>query len=214
MAGTASAQYLGQMSPASVINNGTGKIGGYFIGAEHANAVVGSIRYGLSDYTEGRFRFGFIDEEGKNTDPHVILGLDAKYLLWKYTKSSGPETEGQSAGYNNPFDLSTGAGLEYAKMEGWDVFSIGGSVMGSIPYRFENNSVIEPYARLNLRYQRNASEDYYIAGVKYDGDSSSDFELGLNLGALFSVTPLVDFTVEVQIDDETAFMLGIDFAAF
>lgn len=215
MAASASAQYLGQMSPASILDNGTGKIGGYFIGAENANAVVGSIRYGFSDYTEGRFRLGFIDQEGRNTDPHIILGLDAKYLLWKYTESSGTASEGESASYKNPFDLSIGGGLEFAKMNNSSILGLGVSVIGSIPYRFENNSVIEPYARFNLRYQRLDIGDYYNPlGHKIEGGDDSDFEIGLNIGALFSVTPLVDFTAEFQLDDETAFMLGIDIAAF
>ncbi|NMC44831.1 MAG: hypothetical protein GYA46_13005, partial [candidate division Zixibacteria bacterium] len=36
LAGAASAQYLGQMSPASVLPEGSGKLGGYVILAEHA----------------------------------------------------------------------------------------------------------------------------------------------------------------------------------
>jgi len=211
-AANASAQYLGQMSPASVLDNGTGKIGGYFIGAEHANAVVGSVRYGFGDYTEGRFRMGFIDQEGANTDPHIILGLDAKYLLWKYTRSSG-DVSGGAGNYNNPFNLSVGGGMEYSKLTGSDLLGLGGFAIASIPYQFKNNSVIEPYARFGLRYQRASVDEFYIDNVKYGG-SSSDFKVGLNLGALFSVTPLVDFTAEFQIDEEVAFMLGIDVAAF
>jgi len=213
IAGQASAQYLGQMSPASILTTGTGKLGGYFIGAEDANAVVGSVRYGFSDYTEGRFRFGFIDEEGKNTDPHIIIGIDAKYMLWKYGKYSAATDSGPSS-YSNPFDLSIGGFVEFARMNFEDVLGIGGSVIGSIPYQFRNNSVIEPYARFNLRYQSNESNDYYYLNKKYDGVSSSDFEIGLNIGALFSVTPLVDFTAEFQLDNSLAFMLGIDIAAF
>jgi len=214
MAGQASAQYLGQMSPASILPTGTGKIGGYFIGADHASAVVGSVRYGFSQYTEGRFRMGFIDEDGKNTNPHMIVGLDGKYMLWKYSKSPASGPEGGSSTYNNPCDLSVGGFVEYARLNFDNVLGLGGSVIASIPYRFSNNSVIEPYARFNLRYQRMEIADYYVLDVKFGGGSSSDFEIGLNVGALFSVTPLVDITAEFQLDDEMAFMLGIDIAAF
>lgn len=214
MVGQASAQYLGQMSPASILTTGTGKIGGYFIAADNASAVVGSVRYGFSRYTEGRLRFGFIDEDGKNTDPHIILGVDAKYMLWEYSRYSGEVSEGGSSTYKNPCDLSIGGFAEYARLNFHSVLGLGGSAIASIPYQFKNNSAIEPYARLNLRYQRVEGKDFYVLGVRHEGESHSDFEIGLNVGALFSVTPLVDFTAEFQLDDETAFMLGIDIAAF
>lgn len=211
-AGTASAQFLGQMSPASVLPSNTGKIGGYFVTAEDAFAVVGSFRYGFGPYTEGRFRLGFIDEEGRHTDPHIILGVDAKYLLWKFSEGAAGETSGGA--YNNPIDLSVGASMEYAVLQWSDVLGIGGSVIASRPFYFQNRTSIEPYARFNMRYQRNHADVYYFEDRRYDGYSDSDFEIGLNIGALFSVTPLVDFTAEFQLDDQTAFMLGIDIAAF
>lgn len=201
-AASASAQYLGQMSPASVLDNGTGKMGGYAILAEHATGVVGSLRYGFSEYVEGRARLGFIDPEAG--DMGLILGGDFKYLLWKY-KEAG-----------NPFDLSLGGFLEYSHLNAdlpdhddssydSDVLGVGGSVIGSIPFHLENNHTIEPYARVNLRMQR----------VSFDrGGSDSELKGGVNFGALFSVTQLVDFTAELQIDDEVAFLIGVDFAAF
>lgn len=211
-AATASAQFLGQMSPASVLPTNAGKVGGYIVSAEDAFAVVGSFRYGFSPYTEGRFRLGFIDQEGPDTDPHAILGVDAKYLLWKFSEGTSGDMSG---GYNNPIDLSLGAGMEYAALEGGNVLGLGGSVIASRPFVFRNGSSIEPYSRLNLRYQRNEADDYYDQnGVRHDGRSDSDFEIGLNLGALFSVTPLVDITAEFQLDDQNAFMIGIDIAAF
>jgi len=211
-AATASAQFLGQMSPASILPANAGKIGGYIVSAEDAFAVVGSFRYGFGPFTEGRFRLGFIDEEGSHTDPHIIMGVDAKYLLWKF--SDGKTGEASEGGYRNPIDLSLGAGMEYAVLQWYDVLGIGGSVIASRPFVFQNRSSIEPYARLNLRYQRNHADAFYRDNRRLEGYSDSDFEIGLNMGALFSVTPLVDFTAEFQIDDQTAFMLGIDIAAF
>lgn len=194
LAGAASAQYLGQMSPASVLENGSGKIGGYVILDEDATGVVGSLRYGFSDYVEGRARLGFFDPD--HGDMGVILGGDFKYLLWKYKENQ------------NPFDLSLGGFAEYSDNGDVSVLGLGGSVIGSIPFKLKNNSVIEPYARVNLRMQRTSID-------LRDGDAS-DTELkgGVNLGALFSVTPLVDFTAEFQIDDTWAFLIGVDFIAF
>ncbi len=211
-AGSASAQFLGQMSPASVLAQNTGKIGGYIVSAEDAFAVVGSFRYGFGSFTEGRVRLGFIDQEGPHTDPHIILGADAKYVLWKF--NDGTTGTSSPGGYKNPIDLSLGGEMEYAKMETSDVLGLGGSVIASRPFLFTNGSSIEPYARLNLRYQRVGFDDFYVNDVIHDGGSDSDFKVGLNVGALFSVTPLVDFTAEFQLDDRDAFMLGIDIAAF
>jgi hypothetical protein len=204
-AGDAAAQFLGQMSPASVIDPGTGKTGGYFIKAEDAVAVVGSVRYGFGEYTEGRFRIGFIDPDGKAGDPNIILGIDAKYLLWKYIRTRPVDSSQTATEYYNPFDLSIGGAVEYANFDYGSILGIGGSAIASLPYRLKNNSVIEPYARLNIRYE---NEQYDF------GDDDADLEIGLNLGALFSVTPLVDFTAEFQLDDQWAFMLGIDIATF
>lgn len=219
LCGSASAQFLGQMSPASIADAGTGKLGGYFVAAEDAFAVVGSVRYGFSEYVEGRFRFGFIDEDRPESDLHVILGIDTKYLLWKYGKvqqSYAESTAATPAGGNSyaPFDMSLGAGIEYAKLEYSSVLGIGGSVIGSLPYKFERSMVLEPYARLNLRYERIDIDDVVTPLGTIKGGSESDLEIGLNLGALFSVTRYVDFTAEFQIDDQMAFLLGIDIVAF
>ncbi len=203
-AGNASAQFLGQMSPASIVETETGKAGGYFILADDAVAIVGSVRYGLSQYTEGRFRLGLLDPDGKDADPGVIVGADIKYLLWEYIKPSGTDSTGTTE-YNNPFDLSLGGAVEYAKMDYGGILGIGGSFIASAPYKLRNRSVIEPYARLNIRFEH----------VQLDKqDDESDIEIGLNLGALFSVTPLIDFTAEFQLDDQNAFMLGVDVVAF
>jgi hypothetical protein len=194
LAGAASAQYLGQMTPASVLETGRGKLGGYVILAEHATGVTGSLRYGLSPFFEGRARLGFLDPEGG--DMGVILGGDFKYLLWKYKEDQ------------NPFDLSLGGFLEYSDNGDLSHFGLGGSVIGSIPFKLKNNSTIEPYARVNLRMQRSSID------TRLGNHSETELKGGVNLGALFSVTPLVDFTAEIQIDDEWAFLIGVDFLAF
>lgn len=212
-AGGASAQFLGQMSPASTLASNSGKLGGYFVTAEDAFAVVGSFRYGFSEYAEGRLRFGFIDQDGPKTDPHIILGVDAKYMLWKF-RATGPEPSSEGRTYQNPIDLSLGFGMEYAVLEWSDVLGIGGSVIASRPFPVGARSSIEPFARLNLRYERVEYDDYFFNNEWLQKDSESDFEVGFNIGGLFSVTDLVDFTAEFQIDEQIAFMLGIDVAAF
>jgi hypothetical protein len=198
----ASAQFLGQMSPASTIANGSGKMGGYVVLHDDATAFVGSLRYGFSDDVEGRFRLGLIDFDGPNNDPHIILGGDFKFRLWKYRQN------------NNPFDFSLGAGLEYSVADHSNIFGLGGSVIGSIPFRLSNSSTLEPYARINLRYQRQAWDSFYIDRTYFVSHSHSDLKASLNLGTLFEVARGVDLTAELQIDNNFAFMVGVDFQTF
>lgn len=197
-----SAQFLGQMSPASTLDKGTGKLGGFFVTSENHFAVAGSMRYGFSEFVEGRFRMGLIDAEGPHTDPHLVVGIDFKSLLWQYKQQQ------------NPFDLSVGAGIEYGDFERSSVLGIGGSVIGSMPFQLRNGSTLEPYARINLRYQRTAMDDYYDHDRKIEGDSDSELKAGVNMGVLFAVTRGVDFIAEFQIDEEIAFFFGIDFLVF
>jgi hypothetical protein len=194
LAAPASAQFLGQMTPASIIPASTGKLGAQISAAEDAFAVVGSFRYGFYTDVEGRVRLGFIDQDGSNTDPHLIASFDVKYQLWKY---------GQ---YNNPFDFAISGFLEHAVLEYGKLTGYGGAVIGSIPFTLKNNSVIEPYARLSLRAETLSS--------RVSDDSETDFQVGGNFGAMFRVTPLVDITAEFQIDEQTAFLVGIDFVSF
>jgi len=192
------------MSPASVLNVSTGKTGGYLIVAEDATAVVGSIRYGFSEFVEGRARLGLIDPEGG--DMSFILGGDFKYQLWS---TRDPK---------NPFDLALGGFLEYADLDMSSLLGVGGSVIASYPFVLKNQRTIEPYGRFNLRIQRVSTDDYTVTTgtgtYTQKGASDSKLKLGLNLGALFQVTDLVDFTAEIQLDDQTAFLIGIDLAAF
>jgi len=136
----------------------------------------------------------------------LIFGADFKYQLWGYNKP------------DYPFDLALGGFLEYADLDHSSLLGLGGSVIASLPLAMENDRSIEPYGRFNLRMQRVSIDDYTVStGVGTEtvkGGSDSELKLGLNIGAVFSVIKLVDFTAEIQIDDDTAFLLGIDILAF
>ncbi len=211
LTGSASAQFLGQMSSAAILEENTGKAGGYFVAAEDAFAVVGSLRYGFGSYTEGRFRLGFIDQDGPGTDLHLIMGVDGKFVLWEFGPTSGNQATGETY-YNNPIDLSLGFFGEYATLESSRILGLGGGIIASRPFPLTPQSTIEPYARFNIRYER--TDQRYPRPTQGDFREGDDFEVGLNVGALFSVTPLVDFTAEFQVAEQMAFMLGIDIAAF
>jgi hypothetical protein len=187
-----SAQFLGQMSSARVLDMGKGVAGAYLALPEDAMAVVGSLRYGLANYMEGRLRLGYFDPD--HGDGSLIFGADLKYQLWKYKEN------------NNPFDMALGGGIEFTDFEGGNVLSFNGAVLGSVPFVLENASVIEPYGQFHIRLQR-------VSNDRSD-DSESDLKAGVNLGLIFSIARFTDFTAEVQIDDEIAFFIGVDFLMF
>ncbi|MEZ5359017.1 MAG: hypothetical protein R3F48_09330 [Candidatus Zixiibacteriota bacterium] len=203
-AASSSAQFLGQMSPASVIPTGSSKIDSYLMVGENSIGVAGQFRYGFSQFVEGRARLGFIDPE--YGDMNVILGGDLKYLIMPYDEQK------------NKFDMALGGGFEYTKLGGTSFLGITGSVLGSIPMQLENNKSITPYARVGLRVQRVSIDDQNIntgAGtVTVEGGSDTKLKIGANIGAEFSVIDLTDFMAEIQIDDEFGFFFGINLFEF
>ncbi len=190
LTGNASAQILGQMTSARALAIGNGVAGGYAVFADGGTAVLGSLRYGLADYIEGRVRLGFYDPD--HGDGSVTFGGDFKYQLWRYKEN------------NNPFDMSLGGGLEFIDYEGGNILSFSGVVIGSIPFELKNGSVIEPYGQFHLRLQK----------VSWGNDSETDLKAGVNLGVVFSIARFTDFTAEIQLDDETAFAVGVDILQF
>ena len=204
IAGSSSAQFLGQMCPGSVPEVGHGKIGAYFIAAEDASAAVGTIRIGVFDDLEARLRFGLIDEERDNipTAFHAIVGADFKYLIWGH---------GQSAA---PFDIAIGGAFEFAQLQTYEVVGLGVSTIGSLAHTFNDSYAIEPYISFNLRLEYEEFYDLQIIRKHDKVGSESNFEAGFNVGALFSIAKMVDVTAEFQYGHHAAGMLGISFTVF
>ena len=199
-AGSASAQFLGQMSPASVLETGHSNIDSYVIIGEHMVGVVGGWTYGFSQFVEGRARLGFVDPDGG--DMSVILGGDMKYLLLPYKENE------------NNFDFSLGGGFEYTKLAIAKYLSVHGSAIGSMPVALKNGKSIEPYARVTLRMQHVSEDEIIVLGTKVSGGSDTKLKIGAAVGAKFKVIDLTDFTAEIQIDEDFAFLLGITLLEF
>ncbi|MFH1701395.1 MAG: hypothetical protein ABIE07_12515 [Candidatus Zixiibacteriota bacterium] len=200
IAGSASGQFLGQMTSADCLEKGKNIGGGYLIIAEDALGVVGSWRMGLGEYLEGRIRGGLLDPEGNGVN--LILGADAKYQLWEYIKGE------------NPFDMSLGTGIEYSKFDNGKLLGLTGSIIGSHLHVLKGGQSIESYAQLHLRLERISTDDFYLSNVKISGGSDSKLRMGGSIGAVFSVMSLADFTIELQLDDQFAIMAGLDLFEF
>lgn len=193
IAGTASGQFLGQMTSADCLDKGSNIGGSYLIIAEDALGVVGSWRMGLSEFLEGRIRGGLLDPEGSGVN--LILGADAKYQLWEYIRGE------------NPFDMSLGTGIEYSKFDNGKLLGLTGSIIGSHVHALKENKSIETFAQVHLRLQR----------ISFDGPfegSDSKLKIGGSIGAVFSLMTLADLTVEIQLDDQMAIMAGLDLFEF
>jgi hypothetical protein len=182
----------GTLTTAEACGFGIGYIGGFVGLGDNATTIFGTVTYGFSDYTDGKLKFGFSDPDGRNTDPKMLLGVDLKYQFMDYNSQS-----------RQPLDMSVGGFLEYVDYGYFTLTELGGSLTGSIPYRFNGGQRLIPYGRLNFRVERLSN-----------GGSESNFQAGLNLGAKFEFTEDMSLYGEFQIDGNTAFLTGLEFRAF
>ncbi|UCD16877.1 MAG: hypothetical protein JSV44_10525 [Candidatus Zixiibacteriota bacterium] len=187
----------GNLTTADACGFGVGYIGGFAGIADEGTSIFGGLTYGFSDYTEGRVKIGFFDPDVRGADPKIMVALDFKYEFMDYYDRLR----------KNPFDLAFGGFMEFVDFEYGSVLGLGGSIIGSIPYRFQSGHRLIPYARLNLRLER----------VSYDAadfDDESDFRVGLNLGTKYEVSDNLGLYGEFQLDGNAGLFLGLDFRAF
>lgn len=183
--GYASAQFLGQLTPAPTLPKKDALIGGYLGVYENALSLFGQFRYGAIRYVDVGFKMGVIDGEGKgNKGP--IMGGDLKY--WFMEHSSG-----------DPLDLSIGVGMEYSKVSNSSLFSIGGNFVGSYPIDTHEGRSVTPYGRL-------------IVGV--ERKNHNDFDLGVALGADLKISSTLSLVGELEIEDDIGFVAGINYNLF
>ena len=194
MGSSVSAQFLGQMASARTKGPGSGELGTYLVLGDNITCVVGSVRFGLAPSMELRGRMGYLDPDPG--DGSILVGGDFKYQVWDFERSL-------------PCDLSFGAGLAYVDFDGYSVFGLGGTVTASMPFEAAKTASFEPYTAFNIRYQK---EDFE-AGPGND-NSDSSLEVALSLGCVFSLPRITDFTAEILIDDDTAFLVGFTFLKF
>jgi len=184
------AQYSGQLSTASTTPEGTSKTGVYAGIYDHAIGLLGQYRYGVGAYTDIGFKLGVLDlDRGLNDNAGLDFAFDFKYKVMEKS-------------LRDPFDLSLGGLGEVLVVNDFNIFSVGANAIGSYPVKLHNGRILEPYGRLNLRFQR--------VGVS-GGHSNTDLEIGLNMGASFELNRTTKAIAELQFDDPFAFFLGVDF---
>jgi hypothetical protein len=182
------AQFLGQLSTAQSPGPGKSVAGGYFGIYEDAFAFFGQYRYGFANYLDGAIKAGVIslDAPGGNS-AGLLIGADLKYQLLDAT-------------LGDPFDLAVGGMTEFAAVEDFTIFSLGGSVIGSYPFEMRNGRHISPYSRFNMRMQRVG-----------DGNSNTDLEIELDLGTQIELSRDWSLIGEFLIEDNLGFIFGFNY---
>jgi hypothetical protein len=201
LASSVEAQFSGQLSTARTLPIGKYDLGGCFGVYEDAFAFFGQFRGGAADHLDLGMKLGVISESGGPNFPGdntgVLLGGDLKYQLL-------------NARSKDPFDLSIGIGLEFSAVTDFNIFSFGANFIGSYDFDLSEGRVISPYARLNLRGQR----EHRDLGFPWGGVSDTDFKVGLNPGASLKVANNLQIIGEFQFDDNFGFIGGVTYSFY
>jgi hypothetical protein len=195
----AQAQFTGQLSTARTLPAGQYDLGGYFGVYEDAFAFFGQFRGGVAQDFDMGLKLGVINEAASSHFPGdntgVLLGGDLKYQLLR-------------AMAKDPFDLSIGLGLEFSAVSHYNIFSFGANFIGSYDFDLSGGRVISPYARLNLRGQR----EHFDLGFPFEGHTDNDFQVGLNAGASLKVSSSLQILGELQFDEVFGFIGGVTYS--
>lgn len=195
----AQAQFTGQLSTARTLPTGQYDLGGYFGVYEDAFAFFGQFRGGVAQDFDMGLKLGVINEAASSHFPGdntgVLLGGDLKYQLLR-------------AMAKDPFDLSIGLGLEFSAVSHYNIFSFGANFIGSYDFDLSGGRVISPYARLNLRGQR----EHLDLGFPFEGVTDNDFKVGLNAGASLKVSNSLQILGELQFDEFFGFIGGVTYS--
>lgn len=181
------AQFSGQLSTPQTVANGYSRAGGYIGIFDGGLGVLGQYRYGVASYTDIGFKLGIIDFSS-GWRHHSNTGFDAAFDF----KYLAMETR-----MKDPINLSVGGQIEFTGIEGPDIVSFAGNVVGSYPVKLRNGRILEPYGRLQFRIENQ--------------DSNTDFQIGFNPGVSFEINKTVRAIGEIQFDETDAFYMGLDF---
>lgn len=202
---SASAQFLGQLTPAPTINKGEALLGAYMGVYEDAFSVFGQVRYGLIKYFDLGFKMGMIDWSpgygASNTG--LTMGGDIKY--WFMDQRTG-----------DPLDVSVGVGSEYLDVQDYSLVSAGGNVIASYQITYAQGKTVSPYGRLNVRWEKHSYKSPRVQPLGWEnGDGSeSDTDVALALGAELNLWSDLSLVGELQIDDYVGFIAGVNYSVF
>lgn len=176
---------FGTLSKAQVIGAGAGDVG-LAVGIADMNSFVGSFAYGMSSSTEGRIKLGIADNDP--ADAELTFGMDFHYQMMDF----------DPAVQSDPLDMSVGGFLEYVDFDHWSIFQIGADLLGSYPFRMDNNTTLSPYGRFNVRLESYSN-----------GGSDTKLKFGLSMGACWDLSADFGAYGEFQFDGNDGLFMGI-----
>jgi hypothetical protein len=199
-----SAAFLGQMRSAETSGWGSLNLltgAGIF---EDAFSLMGTVRYGIASQVDASASLVILDHEASD-DITFVIGGDLQYRISHFELGS-------------PLDIAVGGGVEYYSLDvkgggsSASNLALGFNLIASRPVTTPAEFNFTPYGRLNLRVDR-TSIDYErdLAGSLQNDATDSEFNIGLNLGSTFHLSSKVSLVGELQLDDQVAFIAGINF---
>jgi hypothetical protein len=201
----ASAQFLGQLTPAPTVEQGGGVLGAYLGVYEDALSVFGQFRYGIATYFDLGLKMGMIklDPGYGESNTGLIVGGDVKY--WFMEQQSG-----------DPLDVSIGGGTEYFKISDYNLFSLGGNVIVSHEIKYAEGKSVTPFGRLNVRWEKQSfeSSEGWFWDWKEGDRTDSDIAVAMALGAELKISAGLFLVGELEIDDNVGFVGGINYSVF
>jgi hypothetical protein len=202
---SASAQFLGQLSPAPTLQRGDALLGAYLGVYEDAFSVFGQFRYGIARYFDLGFKMGMIDLNPGygESNTGLTIGGDVKYWFME-----------QRAG--DPLDVSVGGGTEYLSISDYSLFSLGGNVIASYQIRYYEGKSVTPYGRLNIRWERQSfkKSGRWFWGWEGENRSDNDMDVALAFGAELKLSSDLFLVGELEIDDNVGFVGGVNYNMF
>lgn len=192
---SASAQFLGQLSPAQTLPKGETMLGAYLGVYDDAFSIFGQLRQGLFTYLDFGVKLGMLDLDPQfgEKGTGLTFGGDVKY--WFLDRES-----------NDPLDLSLGGGMEYFKITDYSLFSLGGNIIASYEFEYGPQRAVTPYGRLNLRWER--------ANFEKEDRTDDDMDAALSLGADLKLSRDFNLVGELLIDDNVGFVAGVNYVIF
>lgn len=200
---SASAQFLGQLTPAPTLHKGDALLGAYLGVYEDAFSIFGQVRYGIARYVDLGFKMGMIDLDPGygESNAGLTIGGDVKY--WFMEQRTG-----------DPLDVSVGAGMEYLNVSDYSLFSLGGNVIASYQIRYDEAKSITPYGRLNIRWERQSFKGSGSPPPGWKKGPRDDMGVALALGAELKLPSGLFLVGELEIDDNVGFVGGVNYSMF
>lgn len=200
---SASAQFLGQLSPAPTANQGEALLGAYLGVYEDAFSLFGQFRYGIARYFDVGLKMGMIDLDPGDGESNagLTVGGDAKY--WFMDQQAG-----------DPLDVSVAVATEHLKIPDYSLFSLGGNVVASYRIQYAEENHVTPYGRLNIRWERESSDRLRALRDDENHRNRSDMRVALSLGAEVKLYSNIFLVGELQIDNNVGFLGGVNYGVF